>query len=111
MAFMITKFIQRTWLCMCIFYLNYLSCLPKFGHRNRKKIKSKSCMFRFGVRFRFGFGFGAYVKAHIGFKAFYFLGSVSVRFRCICEMAFNCACCCFFVIFEKFFRKYHQSVK
>ena len=33
------------------------------------------------------FGFGAYVKALIGFKAFYFFGSVSVRFRCICEMA------------------------
>ena len=37
----------------------------------------------------FGFGFGAYVKALIGFKAFYFFGSVSVRFRCICEMAFS----------------------
>ena len=33
--------------------------------------------------------FGAYVKAliHVGVKAFYFFGSVSVRFRCICEMA------------------------
>ena len=28
------------------------------------------------------------MKALIGFKAFYFFGSVSVRFRCICEMAF-----------------------
>ena len=27
------------------------------------------------------------MKALIGFKAFYFFGSVSVRFRCICEMA------------------------
>ena len=35
------------------------------------------------------FGFGAYVKALIGFKAFYFFGSVSVRFWCICEMALN----------------------
>ena len=33
------------------------------------------------------FGFGAYVKALMGFKAFYFFGSVSVRFRRICEMA------------------------
>ena len=36
------------------------------------------------------FGFCAYVKALIGFKAFYFsvrFGSVSVRFRCVCEMA------------------------
>ena len=29
------------------------------------------------------------MKALIGFKAFYFFGSVSVRFRCICEMAFS----------------------
>ena len=27
------------------------------------------------------------MKALIGFKAFYFFGSVSVRFRCVCEMA------------------------
>ena len=25
----------------------------------------------------------------IGFKSFYFFGSVSVRFRCVCEMAFT----------------------
>ena len=54
-----------------------------------KKIKSKSCTFSVRRWFRFGFGFGAYVKALIGFKAFYFLGSVSVRFQCICEMAFK----------------------
>ena len=77
MAFMITKLIKRTWLCICRFYLNYLSCLLKFGHQNRKKINQNR--FRFGVRFRLGFGFGAYVKALIGFKAFYFFGSVSVR--------------------------------
>ena len=56
-----------------------------------KKIKSNSCTFsvRRSVSVRFGFGFGAYVKALIGFKAFYFFGSVSVRFRCVCEMAFS----------------------
>ena len=36
-----------------------------------KKIKQNRAPFRFGVRFRVGFG--AYVKALIGFKAFYFL--------------------------------------
>ena len=30
------------------------------------------------------------MKALIGIKAFYFFGSVSVRFRCVCEMAFTC---------------------
>ena len=50
-----------------------------------KKLNQNRARFRFGVRFRFGFG--AYVKALIGFKAFYFFGSVSVRFRCVCEMA------------------------
>ena len=66
---------------MCRFYQNYLSYLLKFGHRNRKnKIK-------FVHVFGSAFGFGAYVKALIGFKAFYFFGSVSVRFRCVCEMA------------------------
>ena len=29
------------------------------------------------------------MKALIGFKSFYFFGSVSVRFRCVCEMAFT----------------------
>ena len=29
------------------------------------------------------------MKALIGCKAFYFFGSVSVRFRCVCEMAFT----------------------
>ena len=29
------------------------------------------------------------MKALIGFKAFYFFSSVSVGFRCVCEMAFN----------------------
>ena len=48
-----------------------------------KKIKSKLCTFFVP----FQFGFGAYVKAFIGFKAFYFFGSVSFWFRCICEMA------------------------
>ena len=27
------------------------------------------------------------MKALIGFDAFYFFGSVSVQFRCVCEMA------------------------
>ena len=68
---------------MCRFYQNYLSYLLKFGHQNRKnKIKFVHV---FGSAF--GFDFGAYVKALIGFKAFYFFGSVSVRFRCVCEMA------------------------
>ena len=29
------------------------------------------------------------MKAPIGFKAFSFFGSVSVRFRCVCEIAFT----------------------
>ena len=41
----------------------------------QKKIKSKSCTFSVRI-----FGFGAYVKALIGFKAFYFFDSVSFRF-------------------------------
>ena len=35
------------------------------------------------------------MKALIGFKAFYFFGSVSVRFRCVCEMALNGTVSCF----------------
>ena len=53
---------------------------PKKKNQNRAR-------FRFGVRFWFGFKYGAYVKGLIGFKAFYFFCSVSVRFQCICEMA------------------------
>ena len=82
MAFMITKFIQRTWFV----YVQILLKLPvvfllKFGHRNRNKLNQNRARFRFGVRFRFGFS--AYVKAPIGIRHFIFSG----RFRCICEMA------------------------
>ena len=87
MFFMITKLYTRH----VVVYVQILSKLPvvllKFGHRNQKKKNQIRARFRFGVRFRFGFG--AYVKALIGLKAFYFFGSVSVRFRCVCEMALN----------------------
>ena len=75
MVFMITKFIQRTWFV----YLQILLKLPVVFAEIRppkpKKIKSK-VVHVFGSEF--GFSFGAYVKALIGFKTFYFFGSVSV---------------------------------
>ena len=79
MVFMTTKLYTRH----VIVYVQILSKLSVVFAEIRppkpKKINSNSCTF--SVRFRFGFGFGAYVKALIGFKAFYFFGSVSVRFQ------------------------------
>ena len=74
-----------------VVYVQILSKLPVVFAEIRppkpKKIKSNSCTFSVRRSVWFGFGFGAYVKALIGFKAFYFFSSVSVRFRCVCEMA------------------------
>ena len=60
MAFMITKFIVRTWFV----YVQILLKLPVvFAEirppKPKKKNQNRAC-FRFGVRFRFGFGFSAY---------------------------------------------------
>ena len=74
MAFMITKFIQCTWFMYVQILLKLPFVFAEIRPPKPKKIKSKSCTFGFG------FGFGAYVKALIGFKAFYFFGSASVRF-------------------------------
>ena len=77
MAFMITKFIQRTWFVYMQILLKLPVVFAEIRPQKPKKIKSNSCTF--SVR---RFGFGAYVKALIGFKAFYFFrfgfGSVSV---------------------------------
>ena len=74
MAFMITKFMQRTWFVYMQILLKLPVVFAEILPPKPEKIKSKSLTF--SVRFRFGFG--AYVKALIGFKAFYFFGSVSV---------------------------------
>ena len=72
---------------MCRFLSKLPVVFAEIRPPKQKKIKSNSCTFRLGVQFRFGFGFGAYVKALIGFKAFYCFVSVSVLFQCVCEMA------------------------
>ena len=74
MAFMITKLYTTHMVVYVQILSNYRSCLLKFGHRKRKnKIKIVHV-------FGWAFCFGAYVKALIGFKAFYFFGSVRLGF-------------------------------
>ena len=81
MSFMITKLYTMH----VVVYVQILSKLPVVFAEIRppkpKKIKSNSCTFSVRRSVSVRFRFGAYVKALIGFKAFYFFGSVSVGFR------------------------------
>ena len=90
MAFMITKLFTTH----VVEYVQILSKLPVvFAKIRPPKPKKKKIKFVHVFGSAFGFGFGAYVKALIEFKAFYFFGSVSVRFRCVCEMALIVSAC------------------
>ena len=73
-------------------FLGYKGCLTYTPNPNRTETVTATELHRFVFGVRFRFGFGVYVKALIGFKAFYFFGSVSVLFRCLCEMALTSAC-------------------
>ena len=78
MAFMITKLYTTH----VVVYVQFLLKLPVvFAEIRPPKPKKNKIKFVHVFGSAFGFGFGAYVKAPIGFKAFQFFGSVSVRFR------------------------------
>ena len=91
MAFMITKVYTTHVVVSGIVYVQILSrLLVEFAEiqptkPKKNKIKIVHISARRSVRFRFR---RICESAH-RVKAFYFFGSFSVRFRCICEMAFT----------------------
>ena len=70
----------------------------EIGHRNRKKLNPICAFFQFGVQF--WFSFGVYVKALIGFKAFYFFSlqyilemALREKQRCLCVVVTTIMLC------------------